>query len=72
LAEIETRGLADLSSKLRGQPVQVVGEEGGFVAGAGDGDAAELRVEQVRMKTRVGVDEDAFGVSPWALWLVIA
>ena len=42
------------------------------MAGAGDGDAAEPRVEQIRMKTRVGVDEDPLGVSPWALWLVIA
>ena len=40
---------------------KVVGEERGIVASARDGDIAEAGVEQVRMDTGVGVNENAFG-----------
>jgi len=39
----------------------VVGEERGLVAGAGDGDVAEAGVEQVRVDAAIGVNENAFG-----------
>lgn len=41
LTDIESRGLADFSSELLGEPVQIVGEDGRFVAGAGDGHVAD-------------------------------
>jgi hypothetical protein len=40
---------------------QVVGEERGLVASAGDRDVAETGVEQVRVDAGIGVNEDAFG-----------
>ena len=43
---------------------QVVGEERGLVAGAGDGNVAEAGVEQVRVDPRVSVNENAFGSEP--------
>ncbi len=39
----------------------VVGEERGLVAGAGDRDIAEAGIEQVRVDTGIGVNENAFG-----------
>jgi hypothetical protein len=52
------------------QPVHVVGEDGGFVTGAGDGNVAESGAEQVGMDASVHVDGDAPGGESWALWLV--
>ena len=43
---------------------QVVSEDRGLVAGAGDGDIAEAGIEQVRVDTGIGVNEDAFGGEP--------
>ena len=43
---------------------QVVGEERGLVAGAGDGDVAEAGVEQVRVDPSVSVNENTFGGEP--------
>ena len=40
---------------------QVVSEERGLVAGAGDGDVGEAGVEQVRVDTCIRVNEDALG-----------
>src|ERR1700682_5304128 len=40
---------------------QVVSEERGLVASARDGDVAEAGVEQVRVGTGIGVNENAFG-----------
>ncbi len=38
-----------MGAELRAEFRHVVGEERGFVAGAGDGDVAEAAVEQVRV-----------------------
>ena len=43
---------------------QVVSEERGLVAGARDGDVAEAGVQQVRVDTGIGVNENAFGGEP--------
>jgi hypothetical protein len=43
---------------------QVVGEERGLMAGAGDGNVAEAGVEQVRVDPSVSVNENAFGGEP--------
>jgi hypothetical protein len=53
--------LRDIGSELGPEFCHVVGEERGLVAGAGDGDVAEARVEQVRVDTGIGVNEDALG-----------
>jgi len=42
-------GFADLGAELLRQPVDVIGEDDCFMAGAGDGDIAEARTEQVGM-----------------------
>jgi len=42
----------------------VVGEERGLVAGAGDGNVAEAGVEQVRVDPSVSVNENAVGGEP--------
>ena len=60
MVEFESRGLGDIRTELRAQLGHVVGEEGGLVAGARDGDVTETGVEQVRMDAGVGIDEDAF------------
>jgi hypothetical protein len=46
---------------LRAEFCHVVGEECDLVTGAGDGDIGETRVEQVRVDTGIGMNEDAFG-----------
>ena len=49
---------------MGGKFCQVVGEERGLVAGAGDGNVAEAGVEQVRVDPSVSVNENAFGGEP--------
>src|ERR1700722_11815039 len=56
--------LRDLGSQLEPEFCQVVGEERGLVASTRDGDVAEAGVEQVRVDTGIGVDENAFGGEP--------
>ena len=52
---------ADLGTEVLAEPVHIVGEDGGFVAGAGDGDIAEAGAEQVGMDAGIGMDENTFG-----------
>ena len=54
-------GFRDVGSELRTEFCHVVGEERGLMAGARDGDVGEAGVEQVRVDTGIGVNEDAFG-----------
>jgi hypothetical protein len=61
LVEFESRGLGNIRTELRAELGHVVGEEGGLVAGARDGDVTETGVEQVRVDACVGIDEDALG-----------
>jgi hypothetical protein len=61
MVEFESRGFGDIRTELRAELGHVVGEEGGLVAGARDGDVTETGVEQVRMDAGVGIDEDALG-----------
>src|ERR1700683_225279 len=53
--------LRDIGSELGAEFCHVVGEERGLVAGAGDGDVGEARVEQVRVDAGIPVNEDTFG-----------
>ncbi len=46
---------------MRSEFGEIIGKDSGFLAGAGDGDVAEARIEQVRMDAGVGVHEDALG-----------
>ena len=61
VGQFDCGSFADLGSELLGQPVDVIGKDGGFMAGAGNGDVTEARTEQVGMDTGVGVNEDTFG-----------
>jgi len=64
LSDFEGGGFRDIGSELRAEFRHVVGEERGFVASARDGDVAEAGVEQVRVDTGIGVNENAFGGEP--------
>jgi hypothetical protein len=59
--DFQSGGLRDVGSQLRAEFCHVIGEECGRVAGAGDGDLGEARVEQVRVDARIGTNENAFG-----------
>ena len=61
MIDFQGRGLRHIGSELRGEFFYVVGEECGLVAGAGDGDIREARVEQIWVNAAIGVNEDAFG-----------
>jgi hypothetical protein len=61
LIHFQCGGLRNISSEFGAEFCHVVGEERGLVAGAGDGNIAESRVEQIRVDTDIGVDENAFG-----------
>jgi hypothetical protein len=50
--------------RLGAELCDVVGEERGLVAGAGDGDVSEAGVEQVRVNFGISVDENTFGGKP--------
>src|SRR5208283_4568155 len=51
----------DIGSELGGKFFHVVGEEGGLVAGAGEGDVGETVVKKCRVGAGIRVDQDAFG-----------
>ena len=53
--------MESIGSELRGESGEIVSEDSGLVAGAGDGDVAEAGVEQIRVDAGICVDEDAFG-----------
>ena len=61
MIDFQGGGLRDIGSELGAEFCHVVGEERGFMAGAGDGDVGEAGVEQVRVDARISVNEDAFG-----------
>jgi len=61
LIDFQGGGLRDIGSELRAEFRHVVGEERGLVAGAGDGDVGEARVERVRVDARIDVNENALG-----------
>ncbi len=61
MVNFQRRSLGDIRAELRVEFGEVVGEERCLVAGAGDGNISEARVEQVRVDGCVGVDEDALG-----------
>ena len=64
MIDVKSRGLRDIGVELWAELGEVVGKERGLVASAGDGDVAEAGVEQVRVDTGVGVDEDTLGGEP--------
>ena len=57
-------GLRDIGFELWAELCNVVREERGLAAGAGDGDVGEAGVEQVWVDTGIGVNEDAFCGEP--------
>jgi hypothetical protein len=59
LVDLERRGFGNIGAELGAELVDVVGKEGSFKAGAGDGDVTKAGVEQVRMDACAGVDQDA-------------
>ena len=61
MIDFQSGCLRDLGSQLGPEFCQVVSEERGLVASARDGDVGEAGVEQVRVDTCIGVNEDAFG-----------
>ena len=61
MIDFQGGGLRNFGSELGAEFCHVVGEERGLVAGAGDGDVAEARVEQVWVDAGIAVNEDAFG-----------
>ena len=61
MADCQSRGLGYFGAKLRAELRDVVSEEGGLVARAGDGDISEAGVEQVRVNACIGVHQDALG-----------
>src|SRR6202012_4226365 len=64
LADFESRTLRDISAELRGEFGHVVRKEGSLVAGAGDGNIAESRVEQIGMSCRVRINENPLRGEP--------
>jgi len=60
LIDFQSGGLGDLGSELGTEFCNVVGKEGGLVAGAGDRDVTEAGVEQVRVDAGISVNEHAF------------
>ena len=64
MIDFQSGCLRDLGSQLGPEFCQVVSEERGIMASARDGDIAEAGVEQVRMDTGVGVNENALGGEP--------
>lgn len=72
LVNFECGCLADFGTEMLTKPVHIIGENHRLLTGARHGNVAEAGAEQVGMDAGVGVDEDALGVSPWALWLVTA
>ena len=60
-ANFQGGGFRDIGSQLGPEFCQVVSKERGLVAGARDRDVGEAGVEQVRVDTGIGVNEDAFG-----------
>jgi hypothetical protein len=64
LVDFEGRALRDIGSELRTQSCHVVGEEGGVVAGGGDGDVAETGVVQVWVNAGIGVKWTRLAVRP--------
>ncbi len=51
LARFQSRGLGHIGAEMRAELGYVVGEKRSLVAGAGDGDVAKARIEQVRVCT---------------------
>ena len=61
MRDFQRRSLGDIGAELWAEFDHVVGEERCIVAGAGDGDVSEAGVEQVRVNTGIGIDQDALG-----------
>ena len=59
--DFQCRGLGYIGAELRVELGHIVGEEGGLVAGAVDGDVAEAGVEQVRVDAGVCIHKHALG-----------
>ena len=58
LADFESRTLRDISAEVMAEFGHIVRKEGSLVAGAGDGNIAESRVEQIGMNSRVRINEN--------------
>lgn len=59
LDDFQGGGLAYLGSKMLMEPACIVGEDGYLVAGAGDCNISESRVEQIGMNPSIGVDKNS-------------
>jgi hypothetical protein len=64
LIDFQRGSLRDFGSELGAEFCDVVGEECGVVADAGNGDVSEAGVEPVRVNFCIGVDENTFGGKP--------
>jgi len=61
LGDFPRRSLGEIGVELRAELGHVVGEERDLMAGAGDGEGAKSRIEQIRVDAGIGVDQDALG-----------
>jgi hypothetical protein len=61
LIDFQGRSLEDIGPELRAESCHVGGEERDLVAGSGDGDVGEPRVEQDWMNFSIGVHENSLG-----------
>jgi hypothetical protein len=59
LDDFQGGGLAYLGSKMLMEPACIVGEDGYLVAGAGNCNISESRVEQIGMNPSIGVDQNS-------------
>ena len=61
MIDFRSGGLRYIGSELGAKLCHIVGKKRGLVAGTGDGDVGEARVEEVWMHFGIGVDENALG-----------
>lgn len=61
LADFQGKRFRDFGAELRAELVPVISEDRRLVAGAGDGKVAKAGVEQIRVDSGIGVDQDALG-----------
>ncbi len=61
MADFQCRSFAHFGRKLLAHLRRVVGKDRGLVTGAGHGDIAKTRIEQVGMDARIGINEHTFG-----------
>lgn len=61
MRDFQRRSLGDIGAELWAEFGHVVGKNGRLAVGAGNGDIAGSRIEQVRVDVGIGIDQDALG-----------